>query len=76
MTSPVLEVRELRHAYGERIALDGISFEVAEGEIFTLLGGNLSYLRFLSGGFGSFWLPHIGIVLPVTTPDCHQGEGE
>ncbi|MFP6869047.1 MAG: ABC transporter ATP-binding protein [Nitrospinota bacterium] len=40
MTSPVLEVRELRHAYGERIALDGISFEVAEGEIFTLLGPN------------------------------------
>jgi len=40
MTSPVLEVRELRHAYGERIALDGICFEVAEGEIFTLLGPN------------------------------------
>lgn len=40
MTAPVLEVRELRHAYGERIALDGISFEVAEGEIFTLLGPN------------------------------------
>jgi len=40
MTAPVLEVRELRHAYGERIALGGISFEVAEGEIFTLLGPN------------------------------------
>lgn len=40
MIPPVLKVREVRHAYGERIALNGVSFEVNEGEIFTLLGPN------------------------------------
>jgi ABC-2 type transport system ATP-binding protein len=38
--SPALEVRDLSHTYGDRQALDGISFEVARGEIFALLGPN------------------------------------
>ncbi len=33
-------VRDLTHAYGERTALAGISFEVPRGEIFSLLGPN------------------------------------
>lgn len=40
MIQPLVRVRNLRHAYGERVALDGVSFEVAEGEIFGVLGPN------------------------------------
>jgi len=36
----VIQVRDLTHRYGERLALRGISFEVKEGEIFGLLGPN------------------------------------
>src|SRR5262245_59964908 len=35
-----VEVRDLRHRYGDREALKGISFEVARGEVFGLLGPN------------------------------------
>ncbi|MCS7352452.1 MAG: ATP-binding cassette domain-containing protein [Thermoflexus sp.] len=36
----VIEVRDLRKAYGSRVAVDGISFEVYEGEIFGMVGPN------------------------------------
>ena len=35
-----VEVRDLRHRYGEREALKGISFAVRPGEVFGLLGPN------------------------------------
>jgi ABC-2 type transport system ATP-binding protein len=35
-----VEVEDLRHRYGERVALDGVSFRVARGELFALLGPN------------------------------------
>src|SRR3954467_2847627 len=37
---PIIEVRDLVKEYGELRAVDGISFTVAEGEIFGLLGPN------------------------------------
>jgi ABC-2 type transport system ATP-binding protein len=40
MSTPFVEVRELRKRYGTTIALDGASFHVAEGELFGLLGPN------------------------------------
>jgi ABC-2 type transport system ATP-binding protein len=42
MTSlePAVEVENLRHLYGTRVALDGVSFTVPPGQIFGLLGPN------------------------------------
>ena len=40
MSAAVITVRDLRKRYGEIEAVRGISFEVAEGEIFGLLGPN------------------------------------
>ena len=38
--SSAVTVSDLRKAYGEVEAVRGISFEIAEGEIFGLLGPN------------------------------------
>jgi len=40
MENPVIEVRDFRKTYGDFIAVDGISFEVNQSEIFGLLGPN------------------------------------
>ncbi|HMF10824.1 MAG TPA: ABC transporter ATP-binding protein [Gemmataceae bacterium] len=40
MAAPVLDIQRLRKNYGSTTALDGVSFAVAEGEIFGLLGPN------------------------------------
>jgi ABC-2 type transport system ATP-binding protein len=37
---PIISVQNLRKTYGKLVAVDNISFEVAEGEIFGLLGPN------------------------------------
>lgn len=39
-SSPAIAVRELVHRYGERTALNGVSFEVRPAELFGLLGPN------------------------------------
>jgi ABC-2 type transport system ATP-binding protein len=36
----VIEVRELRKAFGTRIAVDGLSFDISQGETLGLLGPN------------------------------------
>jgi len=38
--SPVIEVRQLHKRYGDTVAVDDISFTVAEGEVFGVLGPN------------------------------------
>ena len=40
MTNAMIEVRDFRKAYGDFVAVDGISFNVERGEIFGLLGPN------------------------------------
>ncbi len=40
MVVPVILVSELRKAYGTTVAVDGISFEVEQGEFFGILGPN------------------------------------
>ena len=36
----MIEVQNLTHRYGDRVALSGVSFQVKQGEIFGLLGPN------------------------------------
>jgi ABC-2 type transport system ATP-binding protein len=38
--APIIDVRDLRKRYGSLTAVDGVSFEVAEGEVFGILGPN------------------------------------
>jgi ABC-2 type transport system ATP-binding protein len=40
MNNSVIEVRDFRKIYGDVVAVDGISFNVKQGEIFGLLGPN------------------------------------
>jgi ABC-2 type transport system ATP-binding protein len=37
---PIITVRDLRKRYGSLTAVDGVSFDVAEGEVFGILGPN------------------------------------
>jgi ABC-2 type transport system ATP-binding protein len=39
-SDPVIDVRDLRKTYGRSVAVDGVSFDVHEGEIFGLIGPN------------------------------------
>ncbi len=39
-SSPVIQLKNLRHQYGDRTALAGVSFDVQPAEIFGLLGPN------------------------------------
>ncbi|MGD9890192.1 MAG: ABC transporter ATP-binding protein [Dehalococcoidia bacterium] len=53
LSSPVVEVEDLRKYYGEVRAVDGISFTIQQGEIFGLLGhngaGKTTTIRMLTG---------------------------
>src|SRR5690349_20986593 len=40
MTKTMVEVKNLKKRYGEKQAVDGISFDVKKGEIFGILGPN------------------------------------
>lgn len=73
MDDSVVSVKDFRKAYGDLVAVDGISFEVQRGEIFGLLGPNgagktstletLEGLRAPDGG-----LLHVAGVDPTSEP--------
>jgi ABC-2 type transport system ATP-binding protein len=39
-STPVIQLQDLKHQYGDRVALNGVSFDVQPAEIFGLLGPN------------------------------------
>jgi phospholipid/cholesterol/gamma-HCH transport system ATP-binding protein len=56
---PIIQVKELVARYGEETILEGVSFEVYEGEIFVILGG--------SGCGKSTLLKHlVGLIRPYS----------
>ena len=38
--TPILEVQDLVKRFGDFTAVDGVSFDIQEGEVFSLLGPN------------------------------------
>lgn len=53
MSQPVLEFREVRKRFNSLVAVDGVTFSIRAGEIFTLLGpsgcGKTTTLRLVAG---------------------------
>lgn len=40
MTEPLIQVQDLKVGWGERVLLEHVSFEVASGDVFVILGGS------------------------------------
>ncbi|MDP3920058.1 MAG: ABC transporter ATP-binding protein [Candidatus Omnitrophota bacterium] len=59
-TQTLITIKALRHSYGTREALRGVSFEVACGEIFGLLGPNGSGKSTLFGILSTLFRPTSG----------------
>src|SRR5262245_50094119 len=60
--SPAVEVEDLRYLYGDREALGGVSFSVARGEMFALLGPNGGGKTTLFKILSTLMLPTSGVV--------------
>ena len=61
MPRPLLEIKNLRKEYGRQIVLDGVSFNVLEGQKIALIGRN---------GAGKSTL--LNIVTEVSEPDAGE----
>ncbi|MBN2126463.1 MAG: ATP-binding cassette domain-containing protein, partial [Deltaproteobacteria bacterium] len=70
----VIQVRDLVGGYGEDIILDGVTFDVCEGEIFVVLGGSgcgkSTLLKLLVG----LIRPKSGSVI-IDGDDIYRGDG-
>jgi ABC-type multidrug transport system ATPase subunit len=56
-----VEVKELRKQYGKLAAVDGVSFEIREGEVFSLLGPNGAGKSTTIGMLSALIEPAVGI---------------
>ncbi len=56
----VIQIDNLRHLYGDRVALDGVSFQVSNAEIFGLLGPNGSGKTTMFRILSTLMLPSAG----------------
>jgi ABC-2 type transport system ATP-binding protein len=59
----IVEAQNLSHRYGERAALDGLSFAVAAGEVYGILGPNGSGKSTLFQILSTLMLPSAGTAL-------------
>lgn len=59
----MIDVRHLRKQYGDLVAVDAVTFEVAEGEIFGLLGPNGAGKSTMIGCLSGLLRPTAGRVL-------------
>ena len=52
-TRPAIRIRDLRKTFGQLIAIDGVSLDIAPGEFFMIVGpsgcGKTTLLRILAG---------------------------
>ena len=59
---PIIEVRDLVFAYGDKVVLDHVSFTVAQGEVFVILGGSGSGKTTLLRNLVGLLRPHAGSI--------------
>ncbi|MGH9492843.1 MAG: ATP-binding cassette domain-containing protein [Terriglobales bacterium] len=74
MNPPVIEIERLSHRYGERAALDGVSFGVGAAEIFGLLGPNGSGKTTLFRILSTLMLPSSGSARVMGFDAAHSPE--
>jgi ABC-2 type transport system ATP-binding protein len=63
MPSPIISINDLVKKYGERAAVQGVSFSITEGEIFGLLGPNGAGKTTLLSILSTLMIPDEGAVL-------------
>jgi phospholipid/cholesterol/gamma-HCH transport system ATP-binding protein len=59
-TKPIITVESLTARYGDRLVLDSLSFEVARGEVFVILGGSGCGKSTLLKHMIGLYQPHAG----------------
>ncbi len=68
---PAIELKDIRKSYGDVVAVDGVSLEIADGEFFSMLGpsgcGKTTTLRVIAG----FAAPDGGEVVLGGAPATH-----